>query len=621
MEQVRQILSGIWAQLSKLSVTQRLLIASLCVLLVMTMFLVSQYAGAAKTVDLLPSGTGEDQQKAAAFLDQRNIAYTVKPDGKVAVSPEARYTALAAMAKDQQLPGDKRLLFTNLAGAGGAGGNWMEPLADKQQKANIALQNELAMVIANFPGVEKASVFISAPEARGLGAAARRPVAQVAVFPARGQPLDQGTVNALADLVAGSVSGLDSKDVAIIDGTNRRSHRAVSAEDLASGAGGGGGYVEQVARVEQRVQQKLEEHLRFIPDVIVSVNAMVDAARRESVTTRVLNKGEGTVAIPSEETTSTQTSQSASKGAGEPGVGANIAMDVNRGGSGGSGGGTNTNDEQSTVKTSVRFGETTTKQRDAAGRPTKINVTVGVPREYVVEVVKMKKGAGAGGAAGDGAAAGGAGGGGGGGEPTEAEIAAEFENVVKATIETTLSPLIETDAGMLGAAAGVAGSVGQITSGTVKAFLIPVAMTAMSGGGRNGSGGGSGGAAGGGGGGGGGGGVMGSLSSAMDNSMIKTGALGLLALVAVGLMFTMVRKAGKAAPLPTAEELVGIPPALEPGSDLVGEADEGATPMQGIEIDDEQLKTAKMLEEIGALVKSNPQNAAGVLNRWLTPEG
>ncbi|MBY0310454.1 MAG: hypothetical protein K2W85_00135 [Phycisphaerales bacterium] len=616
---MRQIFSGIGAQLSKLSVTQRLLIASLCVVLVMTLFLVSQYAGSPKTVDLLPSGTGEDQQKAAAFLDQRGITYIVKADGKVAVSPEARYTALAAMAKDQQLPGDKRLLFTNLAGGGGA--NWMEPLADKQQKANIALQNELAMVIANFPGVEKASVFISAPEARGLGAAARRPVAQVAVFPVRGQPLDQGTVNALADLVAGSVAGLDSKDVAIIDGTNRRSHRAVSAEDLAAGGAGGGSYVEQVARVEQRVQQKLEEHLRFIPDVIVSVNAMVDAARRESVTTRVLNKGEGTVSLPSEETSSTQTSQSASKGPGEPGAGANIQMDVNRAGAGGGGGGTSTNDEQSTIKNSVRFGESTTKQRDAAGRPTKINVTVGVPREYVAEVVKLKKGAAGGAGAGGAAGPGGAAGAGGAAEPSEAEIAAEFENAVKATIEMTLAPLIETDSGMLAAAsgAGAAGGVGQITSGTVKAFLIPVAMSAMSGGGVGGGGGGAG-RAGLGGGGTGGGGMLGSLSSAMENSLIKTGALGLLALVAIGLMFTMVRKAGKAAPLPTAEELVGIPPALEPGSDVVGEADEGATPMQGIEIDDEQLKTAKMLEEIGTLVKSNPQNAAGVLNRWLTPE-
>ena len=51
---------------------------------------------------------------------------------------------------------------------------------------------------------------------------------------------------------------------------------------------------------------------------------------------------------------------------------------------------------------------------------------------------------------------------------------------------------------------------------------------------------------------------------------------------------------------------------------MVGEAVEGDTAMQGIEVDDESLKTGKMIEEIGALVKSNPASAAGVFNRWLS---
>jgi flagellar biosynthesis/type III secretory pathway M-ring protein FliF/YscJ len=82
----------------------------------------------------------------------------------------------------------------------------------------------------------------------------------------------------------------------------------------------------------------------------------------------------------------------------------------------------------------------------------------------------------------------------------------------------------------------------------------------------------------------------------------------------------MVRKAGRAPALPTAEELVGIPPALAPGSDLVGEADESDTAMSGIEVDDDELRTQKMLEQVSELVKSNPSSAATVFNRWMTPE-
>ena len=84
------------------------------------------------------------------------------------------------------------------------------------------------------------------------------------------------------------------------------------------------------------------------------------------------------------------------------------------------------------------------------------------------------------------------------------------------------------------------------------------------------------------------------------------------------MMFVLVRKAGKTAPMPTAEELVGIP--AQPDSDLVGEADEGETAMLGIEINSDELKRQKMLEEVAELVKSNPQVAVGVFNRWLTPE-
>lgn len=605
MDRIRLIFAQIASQLGRLNVTQKLLIATLCVVMVMTLFLVSQYASGPVLVELLPSGSADDQQKAVAFLKERGIKYQVKDDGKIAVTQEARYIALAAMAKDQAIPGDKRLVFTDLVGTG----SWIEPLADKQQKFNIALQNELAMVITRFPGIDRASVFISSPEAKGLGAAARKPVAQVTVFPLKGQGLDQPTVNALGDLVAGAVAGLDARDISIIDGTNRRAYKP-NANDEFSGVGAT--YIEHVAKVEQRIQSKIEDQLRFIPDVIVGVNAMVDAARRETLNTTVHNKGDGTTVIPVEETSSNDTSSNSSKAPAEPGVGANIAADINR--AGGGGGGTSSNNETSSVKSEVRFGEKTVKQRDAAGRPTKINVTVSVPREYVAEIVKTKKSA-AGNAAGGGAGAASDSGGAAPADPTDAEIAAEFDSTVKARIEELLAPLVETDTATLAGTAATTGTT--LVAGTVKAFLIPVALSASGGSGRSaigGSGvmGGSGGMSGMGG--------MGGIAGMLENSLVKTVALGVLALVALGLMFTMVRKAGKSTPLPTAEELVGIPPALEPNSDVVGEADEGSTAMQGIEIDENQLKTNKMLEEIGTLVKSNPQGAAAVFNRWLTPE-
>ncbi len=584
MDQLRRILGSIGKQLSLLSVTQRLLIASMAILLVMALFLASQYAGSAKTIALIPGGTADDQQKASTFLDNRGLSHTVGTDGKVMVAVDQRYVALAALAKENALPGDKKVMFDGLIGQQNI---WMSK-QQLDQQYTITLQNELSSIIRAFPGIEGASVTISAPEPKGLNTSFRKPVAQVAVFSRQGQPLDQATVNALADLVAGSVAGLDMRDVAIIDGTNRRSYRAVGVNDFFASS-----YLEQAAKVEQRVQEKLESHLRFMGGVTVSVNAIVDGARREIDSKTYLNKGEGTVSVPLEETSENRATSNTSRSA-EPGLGSNVTMDVNRGGGAS---GNSTTDESTTVKSDVRIGERRVVQQDARGRPTKINVTINVPREYVAQVVKSKKAAAG--------AAGGAAGAAADPEPGDEELRQEWEREggVKVRLEEMIAPLIETEAptGQPGS-----GAV-QLATGTVRAFMIPVVMTA--GPARLGAGGLLGGSGGG-----------GSVLSMLDGGIVKPVALGALVLLSLGMMVSMVRKASRQPALPSAEELVGIPPALEPNNDVVGEADETQTAMTGIEIDDESLKASKMLEEVATLVKNNPSQASQVFNRWVNTE-
>jgi len=93
-----------------------------------------------------------------------------------------------------------------------------------------------------------------------------------------------------------------------------------------------------------------------------------------------------------------------------------------------------------------------------------------------------------------------------------------------------------------------------------------------------------------------------------------------LAVLALGMMLMLVRKSSTPVALPSAQEIVGLPPALEAQSDLVGEADESQTAMLGIELDDGELKTKKMLEQVQEMVKSKPQEAAAILNRWIVTE-
>lgn len=93
-----------------------------------------------------------------------------------------------------------------------------------------------------------------------------------------------------------------------------------------------------------------------------------------------------------------------------------------------------------------------------------------------------------------------------------------------------------------------------------------------------------------------------------------------LALLAVGMMLVMVRKAARRSELPSAEELVGIPPALATQNDLVGEADETDSPMPGIEVAESEVKRQKVLEEVVELVQKEPGSAAKLMGRWITDE-
>jgi flagellar biosynthesis/type III secretory pathway M-ring protein FliF/YscJ len=119
-------------------------------------------------------------------------------------------------------------------------------------------------------------------------------------------------------------------------------------------------------------------------------------------------------------------------------------------------------------------------------------------------------------------------------------------------------------------------------------------------------------------GGGGGDGMMGMLGG--FGGLIEKGVLALLAAAALGMMFMLVKKGGASPNQPTAEELVGLPPALDGEADIVGEADESDQAMTGIEVPAEELETQKMLEQVSAMLDENPENVAKLLNRWIRAE-
>lgn len=572
MDQIRRILATIQSQASRLTVSQKLAIGSMAVVAAMSLLLVSLYAGRADMVELLPGATPQDTVQAVTYLKSIGIN-AVEEGGKVLVPAEAKYAALAQLQQGRKMPSDTQLLFRNLADKQ----HWMMPKSQLDQLANQALMNELALVVSNFPGIEHATVFISAPEPRGLGAAARKPTANVTVHTRPGVNLTQETVNSLADLVAGATAGLDPGEVRIIDSAKGRRYRAQSDDDLAAGASS---YLDHVIKVEQRVQDKLTDALRYIDGVIVTVNAQVDLARRESRTHRVLPKGEGTESLIAKETTSSITQTHATIAA-EPGVRSNTAMDITRGPAGPS---TGLSEEQTETTFENAVGTRTDVTVDPKGRPTKINATVSVPRDWAENLARQRKAA--------------AGGGAGAVEITEADVLDAWKSEEE-RLTRALQPLVET-----------AAEEGGQVAGTVVVSMIPVPVAGI-GGGRSGAADKAGG-------------ILGGAGSALgilaQGGLVKTVVLGLLAAISLGMMVIMVRKAGRTEPLPSPEELAGIPAPLPTTLDLVGEAGEGDTAIEGIEIDDSALRSKKMLEQVSELIKKDPGHAATLFNRWISTE-
>ncbi len=564
MEQIRQAMANIQRSMGGLTATHKLLFGSLAVIAAMTLFLVSQYAAKPAMVDFmaLESDPGVLRALQAAGIDARLV------DGKVMVPSGSEYAALGLLGESGLLPGNTEILFNNLTQSQ----DWKASREQHRQQAVIALQNELGRVIARFRGVRSATVLLDIPEPAGLGRAVREPSASVSVETTGGNGLSQATVDAIANLVAGSRAGLSAARVTVVDATTGRQHQ-VSDEDTVSA----GRYLEQQVQVERHIQREIERLLSHIQGVVVSVSAVVDVTRVASTRQQYLPKDQGTVSIANR-LQSTEDSVSQASRAAEPGTRSFATADINAGNSASGTTSTKTTEES---QFTVQVGSETTSVVDPRGMPTHLSASVIVPQGFVEALVRQNRAA-------DKAS-----------EPVTYEEAQQFfEGLVPMLERSILTRLQTVDAD------------GQIRSGKVELAMAPMPAGSAPGFSQAGLFGAGGGLAGGGG--------FGGIFSA--SGMIETLVLGALGLVAVVMMFSMVKRAGRKSDLPTAEELVGIPPALEVAGDLVGEADESEAAMAGIEISEDEVKVQKMRELVGDLINTNPEAAASLVGRWISED-
>jgi flagellar biosynthesis/type III secretory pathway M-ring protein FliF/YscJ len=429
---------------------------------------------------------------------------------------------------------------------------------ERKQRHLLALQTVLSRTISGFRNVKSATVVISPKPSTPLGSSRSAQTASVVVTMRTGG-LAPEQVDAIATMVAGTQAGMKPENVSVTDGM--QAYRTSFGKGAASGEN-----LEQSLKVADAVQARIANVLSWLPGVRIAVNAQVVTTERTSTTTEFK---EGVVA-PISEVSST----SESKGAAaqrEPGVVPNTGLSLGNPGQTGS----QSAVERSENKYRAEIPGTRRTEIDPTGYAAKIDASIAVPWSYFEQVWRMRN------PPADGA------------DP-KAPVLAEVEAIRDtelARIRKVVEPLISTDV--------VEGSKQGVVEVTWFPDLqAPVQQASMAAGlGEI---------------------VLGGGGTIGTSGLIKPIGLGVLAIASLFFMFNIAKKASTRENLPSAEELAGVPPKLESDdAEIVGEADEATPALEGMELDDDSLRRAQMLEQLNDMAQRDPAELAGVLRRWM----
>lgn len=556
MQSLQRTLQIIAGQLKGLSPSAKMLLGSIMIILIMSLFLVSLYAG---RHDMVPLGLGasvsaDARAQTVAYLKSNRIPYEIS--GSDILLPADHKYAVWAHLTETQVVGADQINFDRLL----ADENPLRTSQQNKQRYMVAKMNVLSGMISQMTGIARATVVIDPSENTAIGKSHVPPSASVTVL-ARGGELNQQQVDAIARLVAGSHAGLKPQNVSIVDARTGRALQARTDDFIAAGR-----YMEVKLDAERHVKTSIENALAYIPGVIIAVNALVDTKQVIQETSTYDEPKTGVLEDESEAMSSTSGGPAA-----EPGVRSNTGATLLAS----SRPATQQTNER-TRTTSVPFvGSRSSKINDSKGYALQINASIGVPKSYFVRLFQDRSGNAE-------------------SQPDQAELDALVTSETD-RIKKMVTPLITTEP-MDGAVGGTVEVAMVPDFGAVLVSDRPMGDLVMPGGSSGGGG-------------------------FLAEGLVKYVSLGGLAALSLLMMFLMVRKAGVREELPTASELVGIPPALAAAeADLVGEADEASPALEGIELTDDAIRRQQMLEQITDMVSNTPDEAANLLRRWMKSE-
>jgi len=255
-----------------------------------------------------------DGAEIVRWLKDQKIPYRLENDGATIYIPA-----------DQVYEARLQLAGSGLPRGGGVGFEIFDKqsfgMTDFSQKVNYlrALQGELSRTISSLAPVEAARVHLVMPEKRVFQSQQQEASASVILKLAPGLQLKESQIQGIIHLVVGSIEGLDSGQVTVVDSTGRILSRPSRDEKIGPATPGLLEYqLELESQLEKRAQSLLDRAVGP-GNSVVRVTASVDFSQQEQTEERY--DPEGSV-VRSEQTSEDKTGSDMA--AGVPGVAANL---------------------------------------------------------------------------------------------------------------------------------------------------------------------------------------------------------------------------------------------------------------------------------------------------------
>ncbi len=303
-----QKISAVW---QKVSPVERALLVAIVLIFVSAGALLTYWVRKPDMRMLYQELTPEEAGKIAEKISEKGIAYELRNGGTSIYAPEEKIYQLRLDMAKEGLP------------VGGQGGykifdNEKIGVSPFVQSVNLkrALQEELAKSIQMIDGVVHARVHIVSSEQTLFTAEAGRTTASVVLRLRPGYKLSALNITAITHLVSGSVEGLRSENVTVVDSQGRLLS-GESDQTMASGASTVQSYRE---RVEQNLADKVEDMLTTVLGpgrATVKVSAVIDMNSVNTVSETYEPKG---VASKEEIVSGTETEPSTVSAEGQPPV-------------------------------------------------------------------------------------------------------------------------------------------------------------------------------------------------------------------------------------------------------------------------------------------------------------